>query len=118
MRQLPFLLCCMLLAYGLFRPEPPPELFDDSDKLMHLFAFGLLGLAGRLAFPRSSPLLLFGAFLVTALLLECLQHWIQPLRQFSLEDAFANMLGIALAMLVWQGYLWLARRLRGKPPLL
>lgn len=99
MRYLLFVLCCAALAYGLFRPESPPQFFDDSDKLMHLLAFGALGLSARLAFVRAPGWLLWGLLLLAAPLAEWLQHKWQPYRQFSQADMLANLLGVALAAL-------------------
>ena len=114
MRFLLFLVCCAALAYGLFRPESPPDLFDDSDKLMHLLAFGALGLSARLAFIRVSGWLLWGVLLLIAPLLEWLQHEWQPYRQFSQADMLANLLGVALAALGWCSVTLLWRWLRAQ----
>lgn len=118
MRFCLFALCCGLLGYGLFRPESPPDFFDDSDKLMHLLAFGALSLSARLAFVRVPGWLLWGLLLVAAPLLEWLQHKWQPYRQFSQADMLANLLGVLLAALgCWLAALlwrwWRSRRSLG-----
>ena len=114
-RVLLFVVCCAALSYGLFRPESPPEFFEDSDKWMHLLAFGALGLSARLAFAWVPGWLLWGLLLGAAPLLEWLQHKWQPYRQFSQADMLANLLGVLLAALAcWLSALlwryWRARR--------
>ena len=96
-----FVVCCALLGYGLFRPESPPELFDDSDKVLHVLAFAALALSSRLAFVRVPGWALWPLLGLLAPLLEWLQHYVQPLRQFSTADILANLLGVALALLGW-----------------
>lgn len=101
MRLCLFLIFCVLLGYGLFRSESPPDLFDDSDKVLHLLAFGALSLSARLAFLRVPGWLLWGLLLLLAPLSEWLQHYLQPSRHFSFEDALANLLGVVLALVGW-----------------
>lgn len=101
MRKLLFLACCAILAYGLFRPEPPPDLFDQSDKFLHLIAFAGLSLVTRFAFPSAPGWLLWPLLYVQAPLLEWLQHVLQPTREFSLLDVLANLCGISIALLLW-----------------
>lgn len=110
MKQLPFLVCCVLLAYGLFRPTPPPELFEESDKVGHLLAFLALALTARLAFPRLPAALLWSSMLLLAPAMEGAQHWLQPTRQLSLMDAGANFAGVVLALLGWRLSAWWRRR--------
>ncbi|GLX14886.1 MULTISPECIES: hypothetical protein [Pseudomonas] len=101
MKKLLFLACCALLAYGLFRPEPPPDLFNESDKFLHLIAFGGLSLVTRFAFPGTPGWLLWPLLFIQAPLSEWLQHLLQPTREFSTMDVLANFCGIALALLFW-----------------
>lgn len=98
------------MLYGLFRPESPPELFEQSDKFLHLLAFGALALSSRLAFDRVAGWRLWGVLFALAPLLEWLQHVLQPVRQFSGEDMLANALGVLLALLAW--LTWQALRTR------
>ncbi len=102
MRLLLFVACAAVLFYGMFRPESPPALFEQSDKALHLLAFGALALSSRLAFPRMPAWLLWGGLLPLAPFLEWLQKAVQPARQFSELDIAANLLGVALAWLGWQ----------------
>lgn len=90
-----------MLLYGLFRPESPPNLFNNSDKLLHVLGFGAVSLAARIAFIRAPAWLLWGILLLCAPFLEWLQHSLQPSRQFSLNDIYANLTGIALAAIGW-----------------
>jgi hypothetical protein len=100
-RKLLFLTCCAVLAYGLFRPEPPPDLFNESDKFLHLVAFGGLSLVTRIAFPSISGWLLWPLLYIQAPLLEWLQHVVQPVREFSPLDVLANLCGISIALVLW-----------------
>lgn len=95
---------CMALAYGLFRQAPPPELFEQSDKAMHLLAFFALTFSGCLALPSWSGVRFWSLFLLLGPVLEVAQHWFQPQRIFSLEDALANIAGTLLAGGLW--WLW------------
>lgn len=110
MRFLIFVACTALLLYGLFRPESPPNLFDNSDKLLHLLAFGGFSLTARLAFLRAPGWLLWGVLLFCAPLSEWLQHVLQPARQFSWFDIYANWAGVVLAAMGWWVLTWLYRR--------
>ena len=111
MRKLLFLACCAVLAYGLFRPEPPPDLFEESDKFLHLIAFTGLALVSRIAFPAVPGWLLWGLLYAQAPLLEWLQHVLQPHREFSHQDILANLIGISIALLLWIAQGVLRRRL-------
>ncbi|TBU95923.1 VanZ family protein [Phytopseudomonas dryadis] len=110
MRKILFLACCAVLAYGLFRPEPPPDLFEQSDKFLHVLAFAGLALVSRIAFPRVSGWLLWSLLFVQAPLLEWLQHRLQETREFSHQDILANLCGIGLALLLWLLHGLLRRR--------
>lgn len=102
-----FLLCCLTLAYGLFRSEPAPHLFEHSDKWLHVMAFGGLTLCTRLAFSRTRLAILGGVLMLLAPALEWLQHDWQPMREFSLGDVVANVIGVALGLMVcW----WIKKR--------
>jgi len=105
---------CLALAYGLFRPQMPPDLFENSDKVEHLLAFAALALSARLAFTRFSPWLLWPLLAAMAPLLEWLQHLLQPVRNFSQVDAVANLSGIVLGWLLFQGGVWLKRWLNAR----
>ena len=101
MRLFLFIISLALLLYGLFRPEQPPALFNNSDKLWHLLGFGAVSLAARLAFIRTPAWLVWGILALFAPLSEWLQHWLQPTRQFSWNDVYANLAGVVLAAIGW-----------------
>lgn len=103
MRLLLFVTCCAVFLYGLLRPESPPQLFEQSDKALHLLAFATLALTARLAFARVPGRLLWAVLLALAPFLEWLQHYMQPARQFSELDIAANLLGVTLGWLGWCG---------------
>lgn len=96
-----FFMFLAALCYGLFRPTPPPDLFGDSDKYMHLVAFFGLGLTARFAFMYRAGIWVWLALLASAPLLEYLQHYFQPHRTFSGFDALANVTGVLLALSFW-----------------
>lgn len=98
-----FVACSVLLLYGLFRPQSPPDLFAQSDKWLHLIAFMAFAGCARLAFVDLAATIFWPLLIGSAPLLEYLQQALQPLRVFSLEDAAANLTGVLLAALVWCG---------------
>lgn len=103
-----FVLGLALLGYGLFRQQPPPELFTESDKFLHVLAFFMVAMTAHLAFDRGRWLVWAG-LLLFAPLSEWLQSYLQLGRQFSLLDVQANLLGVAAAAaVVGLGWLWLS----------
>lgn len=91
-----------LMVVGLyigFRPEPPPYLFTDGDKLLHFaFLFGVVVMA-RLAFPRLKLPYLAILALAFAVALEGAQDVLQPTRVFAWEDVIANVSGASCAVI-------------------
>ncbi|WP_269499616.1 hypothetical protein [Castellaniella sp. S9] len=98
-----FCVCLAVFCYGVFRPESPPELFYESDKAMHVLAFMGLGLCAALAAcGHRWAWAVWPALIAAAPLVEWLQHALQPAtRDFSLGDITGNLIGVALAALVW-----------------
>ena len=104
-----FLSCLSIMLYGTFRPEPPPDLFAHSDKFGHGLGFAALGISARMALhlvPWQVFWLLIAGF---AVLLEFLQAAWRPLRIFSLADAYANLLGVGIALAVVMAWHLLGR---------
>lgn len=99
-----FLACLAVFCYGVFRPESPPELFQESDKVMHVLAFLVMGLCSALAaWGRRYAWLVWPALAAAAPLVEWLQHALQPgTRDFSLGDIAGNLVGVVLAALAWR----------------
>ncbi|MDO6592938.1 hypothetical protein Q4492_03710 [Neptuniibacter sp. 1_MG-2023] len=94
-------LCALAgLAYGLFRTTPPDDLFENSDKVGHFAAFCGVSFLGRLALHKSSALAYWGSWFLLAALLEYLQGEWRPLRHFSVEDAYANAIGVFIALIL------------------
>lgn len=92
-------LCALAgLTYGIFRTTPPDELFKNSDKVGHFVAFCGVSFIGRFALIRISAFLYWGAWFFLAGFLEYLQGELRPLRHFSLEDAYANAIGVTIAI--------------------
>lgn len=94
-----FLLCAAAVAYGVFRPTPPPQLFHQSDKVGHVLAFLALSLTAWLAFRRVRWFYFWPVLFCLAPLLEYLQGELRPLRVYSMEDSYANLAGVAIALL-------------------
>jgi len=90
-----------ILLYGLLRPESPPNLFHNSDKLLHILGFGAVSLASRIAIIRAPAWLLWGGLFSFAVLSEWLQNFFQATRQFSWLDICANLIGVLLAASGW-----------------
>jgi VanZ family protein len=95
-----FLLCASAVAYGIFRPTPPPLFFHQSDKVGHVLAFISLALTARLAFVRVRWFFFWPVLIALAPLLEYLQGEWQPSRVYSIEDSYANLSGVAIAFLL------------------
>jgi VanZ family protein len=93
---LSFLGCLSAVLYGIFRPTPPEMIFENSDKVGHLLAFFLLSVTARLAMPYMPWYWFWTIFVELAFLLEYLQGLWMPLRQFSLQDSYANLCGVAI----------------------
>lgn len=96
-----FVIYTALLIYGLFRPEGPPSLFKNSDKVLHFLAFAGFAFSTRLAFARESAWKVWGLIIAWAPLSETLQHQVQPSRYFSWLDIVANLSGVAIGALCW-----------------
>lgn len=103
-RLLLFCACLAVFCYGVFRPESPPELFQESDKALHVLAFLGLGLCSALvACGRRAAWVVWPALIVAAPVVEWLQHVLQPAsRDFSTGDIASNLIGVALAALAWR----------------
>ena len=95
-----FSLVSGVVLYGLFRPTSPEMIFEHSDKVGHVIAFLFLALTGRWALFKYSKLGFWLSMFVLAFLLEFLQGQVRPLRLFSMEDAYANGVGVLLALVV------------------
>ncbi len=89
------------LLYGVFRPEPPPQLFSNSDKLGHVLIFFAVPLSGRLAGISLPDWRYWPLWAGLAMMMEYLQGALQPTRIFSIEDAYANLAGVVGAFVVW-----------------
>ena len=97
-----FLVVLAIVLYALFRPVPPEMIFENSDKVGHVIAFMALALTGRLALQVESKCFWVLMF-VLAFALEWLQGELRPLRIFSYEDVYANMLGVLIAVVLFEG---------------
>jgi VanZ family protein len=95
-----FLLCAAAVAYGIFRPTPPPQFFSGSDKVGHVLAFLGLSLTAWLAFRHVRWFYFWPVLLVLAPLSEYLQGEVRPMRVYSINDSYANIAGVAIALLM------------------
>ncbi len=99
-----------MVMYGIFRPTPPPMIFEQSDKLGHVSAFLALALTARVAMNRMSAIIFWLVMLLLAFGLEYLQGEFRPFRVFSAGDVYANILGVLLALIIcfkwgkWRAY--------------
>jgi VanZ family protein len=93
-----FICALAALAYGIFRSSPPERLFENSDKVGHFIAFFGVSFIGRFALHKIPAILYWGCWLGLAGLLEYLQGELRPMRHFSVEDAYANAIGVAIAI--------------------
>lgn len=101
LRSVIFSLCAAALLYGLFRETPPPKLFDQSDKFGHLIGFAAMTFIAIWTVPRKYIPLFMAGLLVLACSAEFLQEWLLPHRHFSLDDMYANLMGIAIILMPW-----------------
>lgn len=101
LRRSVFLIYTALLIYGLFRPEGPPSLFKNSDKMLHFLAFAGFAFFTRLAFPKAAAWKVWALIILWAPISEALQHQVQPSRYFSWLDIVANLTGVASGALCW-----------------
>ena len=99
-RRVLFLLCACIVGYGIFRATPPQQLFHQSDKVGHAFALLALSLTAYWAFKGVRWFYFWPVMLGLAPLLEYLQGEWRPLRVYSIEDSYANMVGVAIAFLL------------------
>lgn len=81
------------------KPTPPSEVFANSDKFGHAFAFIGLAVFGKLAMWRLPVYVLWPLLFGFAIALEYFQGAWRPLRVFSLGDAYSNVLGVAIGIL-------------------
>lgn len=112
LRYLLFFIGLGILLWGIFKPTPPPYFFHHSDKLFHLLAFVGFSLITRYAFIHQPSIFIWLYLMISAPLLEYLQHVLQSQRQLSMEDAIANLLGVFIAFLLWQ---WIVNKRLNKP---
>lgn len=109
LRILIFIVILLAALVGLLNPKPPPALFPHIGFVLHCIGFATLSLATRIAFRHCPAQWLWTILLCCAPLAEFLQL-LQPLRSFSRTDIYANLLGVALAALLWFVYTYLKRR--------
>ena len=100
-RTLLFIICLAGLLYGMFRELPPPQLFQESDKVGHILAFAALTLSGLLCFTRKLSVPFIVVMLSFAAVSEYLQVSFRPQRYFSELDMYANLAGVALVSIIW-----------------
>ena len=98
-----FAICIAVVSWGVFRAMPPQEIFEQSDKIAHLLAFAGLAFSGRMAMPKLNGHIYWPLITTVAMAMEYTQGLVQASRLSSVEDAIANVMGVAIAMLVWVG---------------
>jgi VanZ family protein len=101
MGRLCLLLLLCAIVYLSFAPNEPAIVgsFNGVDKFKHGVAYFVLGITAALVVPRRHlVLVLCGCWLLSGIV-ELLQH-LQPGRQASFYDWFANLAGLTLAYLI------------------
>jgi len=88
-----FLMALWAVFYALFRPVPPPELFNFSDVLGHFLAFFVLCVSGYFALSARASYVFFGLLVLFSSVAENIQEYLSPFRTFSIVDTQANMAG-------------------------
>ena len=91
-----FICSVILLAYGLFRPEPIPVLFNGFDLFAHAGSFFVVTLLGVASSGSRVKMIMVLSLFIFALLAEPAQHWLQPSRFYSVYDHVANVSGFFL----------------------
>lgn len=94
-----FIICSITVLYGMFKPEPPAEVFTHSDKAGHFIAFFTLSLSAKFAMTKLPWFWFASMFFTLSFFLEFLQSKLRPLRIFSLEDSYSNAFGVCLSIL-------------------
>lgn len=95
--RLAFLAACVFAIIMASLP-PPPLLGNPPDKLLHAFAFAVLTLLARLAYPRARGWhILLGLGLLGAAI-ECIQAIPALGREASLTDWLADMLAVGFVL--------------------
>ena len=94
-------LVILILAIAYLSLTPSDTIVVGNDKISHFIAYAVLTFnIGLLVFP-SKRRLLIGMLIAVAfgILIECIQHYI-PGRFRSIEDVYANTMGVALGGLL------------------
>lgn len=94
-----FIGCTIAASWGIFRSTPSPDIFYQSDKLLHAIAFAVIAFTGRMSMPMLSPILYWPIIAVITVSMEYVQGVLQITRISSLEDALANLVGVGVAFL-------------------
>ena len=93
------LFLCFALAVILYlalTPEQPVTL--GSDDANHIVAFLVLGVLGRLGFPRANVMAVIFPLFAFGVIIEALQS--QMGRDASMDDLVADLIGLAIASLL------------------
>ncbi len=99
--RLLFLLLFLGFLYGYFNPKPVALPYYRADLWMHFLSCALVTLAAYLVFPRRYLVRITMVAVLIALALEPLQYILQPVnRTAAFDDAIANLIGVALALLI------------------
>ncbi len=110
----PLLFVIALIGVGVFALWPgdndPPDLFGQH-VINHVFAFVVLTMLARAAWPHLSRLQLFLALLGLGVLIEVLQAIPVLQRTSSLADIATDAVGIVIGLVL----VWIAGQLAGEP---
>lgn len=105
-RRIFLITVALLVVYLSHQPslKPPLELFPHQDKLFHMLEFGGLGLAlvfnSDLFGKKTQRIRMISAGVIWALLDELHQSFV-PGRDCSLQDVFADIAGLLIAVMLF-----------------
>ncbi|MDI1300861.1 MAG: VanZ family protein [bacterium] len=90
--------CALLGIWVLAIMPAPPAIGSSYDKANHAFAFLVLGVLARMAWPRAGASRVPGLLLLFGILIEVVQYFVG--RDASVFDVMADGVGLALAVCV------------------
>ena len=99
--KLLFIALLALLLWGVLRSTPPQQYFDNSDKVLHLLAFGGVAFVGRLALLMMRGVIYWPLCLAFSVGLELIQGVLWTSRHFSGFDAASNFAGVLMAAVAY-----------------
>ncbi len=91
-------------------PAQPSLSINNMDKIVHVLAYAVLGVAVLPAFPKIKPVNIWLGLSVFGLVIEVLQGLMPTGRSTDILDGIANASGALLALVAWSVLSRLVRR--------